>query len=163
MPRITREQLVRRYSVHLERRVEWGDMDVFRHVNNTVFFGYFESVRIEYLVRIGFDGEGASPCGPILASTHCRFRMPLRYPDRISIGARTTELRDDRFVMEYQVVSHEHDRVAAEGGGVIVSYDYRAQGKAPLPEAVRARIVALDGADLAGWTCESLRRRVEVL
>ena len=46
--------------------------------------------------------------------------------------------------MEYVVVSHQHRRVAAEGGGVIVSYDYHRKGKAPLPEEIKARIRVLE-------------------
>lgn len=144
------QSLVEGFSVSLVRRVEWGEMDVFGHVNNTMFFGYFESARIEYLMRIGFDGtSGGSGAGPILASTNCRFRFPLRFPDEVTVAARTAELRPDRFIMEYRVVSHRHDKLAAEGGGVVVAYDYARGAKTVVPEAVRAAIIGLDGAAVA--------------
>jgi acyl-CoA thioester hydrolase len=50
----------------------------------------------------------------------------------------------DRYVMEYKLVSHEHRRVAAEGEGLIVSYDYREKRKAPLPEELKRRIQSLE-------------------
>ena len=118
--------------------VAWGEMDAFGHVNNIVYFRWFESARIAYLDAITFRGDGS--VGPILASTQCRFRRPLAYPDVVHVGARTTDVADDRFTMEYRIVSDVAGGVAAEGGGVIVAYDYASAGKAALPAAVRARI-----------------------
>ena len=137
-----------RYPVVVELPVAWGDMDFFRHVNNTVFFRYFESARIAYLERIGFARElEESGVGPILHSTHCRFRLPLSYPDSVQACARVTRVEEDRFTMEYRVVSLRQQGVAAEGGGVVVSFDYRAGRKAAIPPAVRAAIGRLEG-----WT-----------
>src|SRR5215471_9177904 len=86
--------------------VRWGDLDALGHVNNTVFFRYFESARVAYFNRIGFwpksEHEGT---GPILASTQCRFRRPLHYPDRLKVGAGVVSLAEDRFTMEYAVWS----------------------------------------------------------
>jgi acyl-CoA thioester hydrolase len=129
-------------SIIIRVPVAWGEMDAFSHVNNIVYFRYFESARIAYLDAIGFRGD-AGP-GPILASTHCRFRRALEYPDLVHIGARTTALQDDRFTMEYVIVSEKLDDVAATGGGVIVAYDYAERRKVLLPEAVRSRIIELD-------------------
>lgn len=145
MPEST-DTLLRPFPVVVEIPVQWGEMDFFRHVNNTVFFRYFESARIAYLDAIGFrEEETQGGVGPILASTHCRFRRPLTYPDTVLVGARTTEVGADRFTMEYRLVSQAQGEVAAEGGGVLVSYDYAAGRKAPLPEAVRTAIGCLEG------------------
>ncbi|HUG41077.1 MAG TPA: thioesterase family protein [Longimicrobiales bacterium] len=132
------------FPIVIDVPVAWGDMDAFGHVNNTVFFRWFESARIAYLRAIDFTagGEGGG-VGPILASTHCRFRRPLGFPDTVRVGARTTDVGEDRFTMEYRVVSEALGEVAGEGGGVVVSYDYGAARKASIPGAVRARILAL--------------------
>jgi acyl-CoA thioester hydrolase len=130
----------------VEAHVAWGEMDAYAHVNNAVFFRWFESARIAYLDAIDFrGGPRYDGVGPILHSTHCRFRLPLTYPDRVSVGARTVQLGRDRFTMEYRLVSHGLGAVAAEGGGVVVSYHYGAARKADLPPAVCASIQALDG------------------
>ncbi|HEU4538234.1 MAG TPA: thioesterase family protein [Polyangiaceae bacterium] len=121
--------------------VRWGDQDAFGHVNNTVYFRYFETVRIAYFERIGF--AAAAGVGPILASTSCRFRRPLRYPDRLRAGAFVSALGDDRLAMQYVVWSEALGDVAATGEGLVVAYDYGAARKCPLPAAVRAAIVGL--------------------
>jgi acyl-CoA thioester hydrolase len=144
-------ELLAGYPVVVEIPVAWGDMDYFRHVNNIVFFRYFESARIEYLDRIGFRelAEG-QPVGPILASTDCRFRRPVTWPDTVAVGARVTEVGEDRFSMEYRLVSRKLGAVAAEGGGTLVSYDYDARRKVPLPERVRRAIAGLEHASHEG-------------
>ena len=130
------------FPVVVDVPVAWGEMDAFGHVNNAVYFRYFENARIEYLRRIGFDN--ALEVGPILASTSCRFRRPLTYPDTLHVGIRTTELGEDRFTIEYRLVSERLSEVAAEGTGVVVSYDYPNARKAPIPGQVRGAIEALE-------------------
>src|SRR5437588_12301990 len=77
------------YPVVVVQAVIWGDMDSYRHVNNTVYFRYFENARLEYFRRMRwFEYEEESGIGPILSATDCRFRKPLTYPDTISIGAK---------------------------------------------------------------------------
>lgn len=140
------EGLLEGFPVVVAVPVQWGEMDYFRHVNNTAFFRYFESARIAYLERIGFREEFAEGgMGPILASTHARFRRPLTYPDAVRVGARTTEVGEDRFTMEYRLVSESQRAVAADGGGVLVSFDYAAGRKAPLPRGVREAIDRVEG------------------
>ncbi len=122
--------------------VAWGDMDALGHVNNTVYLRWFETARIAYFDRVSFGG---GPVGPILARTSCRFRLPLAYPDTVEVGARVSEVRDDRFCMVYRVVRQSGREVAADGDGWIVAYDYEARTKSRLPPGVRDAISALDG------------------
>ncbi|HEU4405893.1 MAG TPA: thioesterase family protein [Polyangiaceae bacterium] len=132
-------------AVVADELVRWGDLDAFGHVNNTLYFRYFETVRIAYFERIGFRAGGAGAgIGPILASTACRFRRPLGYPDRLRVGARVSTLGEDRLTMEYVVYSEALADVAATGEGVIVSYDYDAGRKCPLPAPVREAIARLE-------------------
>lgn len=139
------QELLRTYPVVFETPVAWGEMDSLQHVNNIVYFRYFESARMAYFDRLDFWTYMAETgVGPILASTQCKFRVPLTYPDKVSVGARISEIEDDRFVMKYVVVSHGHAKVAAEGEGLIVSYDYRELRKASLPEEIKGRIRILE-------------------
>ncbi|MBV1919509.1 MAG: acyl-CoA thioesterase [Pseudomonadales bacterium] len=138
------EKLLAEYPVIVESPVIWGDMDAYEHVNNTVYFRYFESARIAFFDQLKFkDVKDETGIGPILASTQCRFRIPLTYPDTVSIGARVTDVEGDRFTMHYRVVSHQHKKIAAEGEGLLIAYDYKALKKAALPEIIFQRIKQL--------------------
>lgn len=132
-------------QVQIELPVVWGEMDAFEHVNNVVYFRYFESARIAYFDRVGVnDFKQQHQIGPILASTQCRFKAPLTYPDTITVGTRVEGLGSDRFLMQYFVLSHKSGRVAAEGEGMIVYYDYARQCKHVIPDPIRQAIMALD-------------------
>lgn len=133
------------FPVVVVEDVSWGDMDAFQHVSNTVYFEYFQNARIEYMTRIGwFALMKQRGLGPIVASTQARFRKPVYYPDRLHIGARVIDIGTDRVTFEHKIVSERWADIAAEGQCVIVSMDYTAQAKAPLPEGLRGRIEALE-------------------
>lgn len=138
-------ELLALYPVTFSLRVAWGDMDAFQHVNNTVYFRYFESPRIAYLEQLQVpDFMGGRGVGPILHSINCRFRLPVTYPDTVIVGVRVTHVEVDRFVMEHTLVSERHQKIAAQGEAITVTYDYDRLCKAPIPTLVRERITALE-------------------
>jgi acyl-CoA thioester hydrolase len=141
---MTPHDLLSGFPVILELPVQWGEMDAYGHVNNTVFFRYFESARMAFLQQCGFvDSHERDRIGAILHSTSARFRQPLFFPDTVQIGASATNVKEDRFTMTYTVVSLTRNVVIAEGNGIIVSFDYAAGKKAELPVKVRSAIVLL--------------------
>jgi acyl-CoA thioester hydrolase len=139
------EDLLRDYPVVIDIPIAWGEMDALQHVNNMVYFRYFESVRVVYLEKIDFLGrDNTQGIGPILAATQCRYKIPLTYPDRIRVGARADRVENDRFFMKYAVVSEQRGKIAAEGEAEIVAYDYRNLVKAEMPKAVVDRIAEVE-------------------
>jgi acyl-CoA thioester hydrolase len=140
------DTLLHSFPVVVEWDVAWGDMDAYGHVNNVIYFRYFEQARIAYLERIGWlrlkEEQGL---GPIVASTSARYRKALVYPDHLWIGAKVVEVQTDRVRFVYRLVSQKHQAVAAEGDVVVVSYDYRRGAKVPIPPAIRSAIAALEG------------------
>lgn len=138
-------ELLKKYPVIIEIPVAWGEMDSLKHVNNVAYFRYFESVRIAYFRELRvLEYLDQTDIGPILASTKCNYRAPVTYPDTLSAGARTIQITGDRLFMEYSIVSHRIGKVAAQGEGEVVFYDYRHNCKVPLPDEILKRIMELD-------------------
>lgn len=139
-------EVVAGYPVVVTQPVVWGEMDAYRHVNNTVYFRWFENARLEYFRRLDwFAYEREHGVGPILGATQARFRRPVSYPDSVSITARAAEIGEDRFTMQHLVVSHRLGAVATEGQGIVVTYHYGEGKKVPIPEELRQRIAVLEG------------------
>lgn len=133
------------YPVVIEIPVQWGELDAYGHVNNTVFFRFFESARMAYLDRCGFlESYDRDRIGIILYSTECRFKNALHYPDTVLVGARMLNMEHDRFTMGYAVVSSSTDKIVAEGRGILVSFDYNVREKTRLPRHVIEAISALE-------------------
>src|SRR5437762_11732552 len=129
------------YPVIVTQAVIWGEMDAYEHVNNVVYFRYFENARLEYFRRLDwFTLEDATGIGPILASTQAKFRRALTYPDTISIGARVLEMKDDRFTIEHHIVSEALNDIATEGQGLVVTFNHANGKKAPVPSELLKRI-----------------------
>ncbi len=132
-----KNEFLQDYPIILKQNVLWGDMDAFQHVNNAVYFRYFEDARLAYFEKTGvMKNMEQTNIGPILAETQCQFRAPVTYPDHILIGTRLKELPtqgDKRFVMEYAVYSEQHDNVAAKGTGNVVFYHYEQGASCEIP------------------------------
>lgn len=132
------------YPVVVDDIVRWGDMDAFGHVNNTVYFRYFEQARIGYFDKIAvmpYMKEHA--IGPILAETRCRFKAPLTSPDTLKIGACISVLAEHKMTMKYAVWSERLQRVVAEGDGLIVFVDYHEHKKVAVPQVILDKIEVL--------------------
>jgi acyl-CoA thioester hydrolase len=139
------EDLLAGYPVVVRIPVQWGEMDAYGHVNNTVFFRYFETARVKYLQECGFlESYDREKVGAILHSTSCRFRRSLFYPDTAIVGTRALDVREDRYTMVYELVSERHGAIVAEGQDIVVSYDYSIRQVAPIPDPVRKRIEELE-------------------
>ena len=124
------EEMLSACTVVMTIPVAWGEMDAMGHVNNIIYFRYFESVRIDYFRKLDLIGyQQETGIGPILASTECRYKLPLQFPDTVMVGTKILSMEEDRFVMGYEVFSTRHKRIAADGEGVIVTYDYHNKKK----------------------------------
>ncbi|HEY1101071.1 MAG TPA: thioesterase family protein [Myxococcota bacterium] len=143
----TADDALSAFPVRTPITVQWGDQDAFQHVNNVVYFRWYETARMKLFERIGFtgsqDGTGSNAVGPILHSTSCRYKAPVLYPDELVVGTRVVDVGVDRFAMEMALFSTTRGFVVATGEALIVSFDYRTQTKAPIPDEVVAAIRAL--------------------
>ena len=139
------QELLKQYPTIISQAVQWGDMDAAQHINNTIYFRYFESARIEFFSQIGFmDFSGESSVGPILAETSCQYKAPLTFPDNIKITARILpdSFTEYGFTMQHIVYSEKLQRIAAEGTCRIVCYDYKSKQKALISSELREKLMA---------------------
>ena len=135
------------YPVVMEVPVRWGDQDSLAHVNHIVYLQYFETVRIEYLMRLGMDPPGPTwrESGAIIGSVTCRYLAPVTFPDTLLLGARISHLGADRLTMEHTAFSTSLDKPAARSTANLVWYDYVGGKRRPIPEEIREAIVAFEG------------------
>lgn len=124
--------------MHRER-VRFGDLDAMRHLNNVVFLRYFETARIAYLRQLVPGHDPASPeagdVGLIFAECHISYRSPVHFDEEVEVRCSVGEVRRSAFQMCFEM--HVDDRLAAEGHGWLVGFDYAEQRAAPLGEGLR--------------------------
>ena len=134
------------FPVVITLPVQWGDQDALGHVNNTIYFRWYESARIEYLRRLGVDAAGSGhAAGIIVAAIGCDFRRAVTYPDTVFVGARITRIGRSSMTMEHKVYSQAQNAIVAEGNSTIVAFDHAAGASRPVSEEVRAAISKMEG------------------
>jgi acyl-CoA thioester hydrolase len=114
-----------------------------RHLNNVVFLRYFETARIRYLGHLVPAHDPANPetsgFGLIFAECHIAYRSPVHFDENLEVHCGIADVRRSSFRVTFEM--KVGDRLAAEGWGVLVGYDYDAHRSQPLPEPLRARLL----------------------
>ncbi|NOH70829.1 acyl-CoA thioesterase [Vibrio pectenicida] len=140
------QELIKDFPVITEVNVAWGEMDALQHVNNVVYFRYFESARLSYFSKINLLVDSSqTTIGPVLAETSCKYKLPITYPDTLLIGAKVIDLQEDRFTMEYQIVSKKIGKICTQGQATCVMFDFINNCKVQLPSDIKQEILDLEG------------------
>ena len=123
--------------------IRWGDMDAMGHVNNTVYFRYLETARLEWLFKIGavVDPHAPGGEGPLIVNAFCNFIRQLEFPG--DIVARHYVANTGRSSFDTYVTLERSDQpgvLYAEGGSKTVWTDLAAKKSAPLPDWMRKHL-----------------------
>lgn len=120
--------------VHTTRMpIRWGDMDAMGHVNNTVYFRYFEQARIEWFTEIGCEPDPGGE-GPVIINARCTFLKQLKFPGEIEVLTYVGPAGRSSFEMFHEIRRTDEPHVlSSEGGAKVVWVDFPAEKSAPLP------------------------------
>lgn len=126
------------YRHFLAIPTRWMDNDVYGHVNNVVYYSYFDTVINEYLIREGgLDIAGGATIG-LAVETFCRFHRELTFPEVIDAGLRVGKLGNTSVRYEIGLFRQGEAEPAATGHFVHVFVDRETRRPAPLPPGIRA-------------------------
>jgi acyl-CoA thioester hydrolase len=121
------------YPHHLSISTRWSDNDVYGHVNNVVYYSYFDTVVNEYLLRHGVLDFSAGDTIGLVVETHCNFFAPLVFPEPVQAGLRVEKLGNTSVRYEVAIFSQASDEAAAQGHFVHVYVDRVTRRPVPLP------------------------------
>lgn len=112
--------------------IRWGDMDAFGHVNNAMYFTYFEQARIDWLDSINHKH------GLVLANVSCTFKRPVVYPASLEVRLYAGDAGHSSLDTFYQLGSAEKPgEICAIGHGTIIWYDHVRGCSVAIPDDVR--------------------------
>jgi len=125
-----------------ELRVRWSDVDAYGHVNNVVYFEYFQEARISFLAELSGTTDAMSLAnGFVLARLVVDYRRPIRFRST-PYEIRTWPTRLGRSSFDLQATIHDGDELLAKSAAVIVGYDSTALRARALADNERAGIEA---------------------
>ena len=121
----------------------WADNDIYGHVNNIVYYSYFDTVIGLLLVREGgLDPWNGTVVG-FAVETSCRYHKPLAWPDTVHAGLRVARLGTSSVRYEIGIFKNDDDEACADGHFVHVFVDRATQRPCPLPARLRAAVAGL--------------------
>jgi acyl-CoA thioester hydrolase len=131
------------YRVWREIGTRWGDNDAYGHVNNTVYYQWFDTAVNAWLIQSGLlDVAAGDPIG-LVVETGCRYAAPLAYPEPVEIGMAVAKLGRSSVTYHLGVFAMGSESAAAEGHFTHVYVDRAARRPVELPEAWRSKLEAI--------------------
>jgi acyl-CoA thioester hydrolase len=121
----------------------WMDNDVYGHVNNVVYYSYFDTVINEYLIRVGGLDIAKDPVIGITPETHCKFYASLTFPEVIDAGLRVRRLGARSVTYDVALFSEGREGPAAFGHFVHVFVERASMQPTAMPPGIRAALEKL--------------------
>lgn len=121
----------------------WADNDIYGHVNNSVYYFWFDTAVNEYLIRAGaLDIHDGDTIG-LVVETGCAYFAPTAFPDTIHAGIRVDHIGSSSVRYAVGLFRNEDDDAAAAGHFTHVYVGRDTRRPAPLPDALRTALEAI--------------------
>lgn len=118
----------------------WMDNDVYGHVNNVVYYSYFDTVVNQYLIEQGVLDIGNSTVIGLVVETQCKYFASIAFPDVVHAGLRVAKLGNSSVRYEIGLFKNESLTAAAQGHFVHVYVDRASRRSTPLPADFRSAL-----------------------
>jgi acyl-CoA thioester hydrolase len=128
------------YRHFREISTRWADNDLYGHVNNAVYYQYFDTAVNRYLLDSGAIALEGGPVIGVVVETHCNFFSSAAYPDTIHVGLRVTRLGSTSVRYEIGIFRNDEPRASAQGHFIHVYVDRASRRPVPLPDHLKAAL-----------------------
>lgn len=121
----------------------WADNDMYGHVNNVVYYGWFDTAVNAHLIEQGVLDIHAGQTIGLVVETRCNYFAPLAFPQTVEAGIRVARLGGSSVCYELGLFAQGAPLTAAAGHFIHVYVDRASRRPVPLPPALRAVLQAL--------------------
>lgn len=118
-------------------QTRWMDNDAYAHVNNVVYYSFFDSAVNKMLIEGGALDVATSPAIGLVVETQCRYFQSVAFPDTVHVGVRVSSLGNRSIRYELAVFRNDGQTAAAQGHFVHVYVARGTTTAVPVPDAVR--------------------------
>lgn len=142
---MSREAAASRGDFRIWRKVttRWADNDAYGHVNNTVYYEWFDSAVNAWMVEQGMlDIVHGDPIG-LVVETRCTYFAPLAFPQEVEVGLRVGRLGSSSIRYRIGIFAAEQESAAAQGEFVHVVVDRASRRPVEIPDAWRRALEAI--------------------
>lgn len=131
------------YRHFLPITTRWMDNDVYGHVNNVVYYSYFDTVANRFLIEAGGLDIHNDPVIGLVVETKCTYRQPLAFPETVEAGLRVRRIGQSSVTYEIGLFREGAEEPAAFGYFVHVYVDRQSRRPVPVPEKLKAALATI--------------------
>lgn len=135
-PQITRSE----YPHFLALPTRWMDNDVYGHVNNALYYAFFDTAINQYLIAEGGLDIAAGAVIGFAVESQCQYLQPLAFPEVLEVGLRVGKLGNSSVRYELAIFKQGEALASAAGYFVHVFVNRETQRPVPMPERIRAAL-----------------------
>ena len=128
------------YRFFYSLTTRWADNDVYGHVNNVIYYSYFDSVANRYLIEEGGLNIGTGEVVGYVVSSGCEYHSPITYPEEIEAGLRADKLGNSSVKYGIAIFRKGESSAVAHGYFVHVFVNRDKQKSAPIPDNLRSAL-----------------------
>jgi acyl-CoA thioester hydrolase len=128
----------------IKLRIDWNDIDQFKHVNNISVLRYIQSSRVSYCEKIGIiQMHSAENKGPVIASINTQFIKPLFYPGSIIVYSKIGTIKNTSFEIIHLIYNNQNE-ITTEARDIMVFYDFTKNTKIKLTDSLKEKIMCIE-------------------
>ena len=128
------------YPHHLTLPTRWADNDVYGHVNNSVYYFYFDTVVNRWLIDNGLLEIGTSETIGLVVGTSCDFFAPISFPDNVIAGLRTAKVGTSSVTYEIGLFRNAETTASAQGSFTHVYVNEKNRRPAPISDKMKLKL-----------------------
>ena len=121
----------------------WMDNDAYGHVNNVVYYSWFDTAVNAHLIEQGALDIQRSPVIGLVIETKCNYFSPVEFPNPVEAGLRVAHIGKSSVRYEVGLFAEGESTTAAKGHFIHVYVDRDTRRPAPLPEKLKSVLEAL--------------------
>jgi acyl-CoA thioester hydrolase len=125
------------YPLITRMPTRWADNDSYGHVNNVVYYSFFDSAVNRHLIQQGVLDIAASPVIGLVVETRCTYFSSIGFPDDVDVGMRVTKLGNSSVQYEIALFRGDAQTASAVGSFTHVYVERASNRPVAIPEAVR--------------------------
>jgi acyl-CoA thioester hydrolase len=133
----------RDYAHFRTMTTRWMDNDAYRHLNNVVYYSFFDTAVCQYLIESGFLDVRQSPVIGLVAETSCRYFKEVSFPSLLHAGLRIARQGNTSITYEVGLFRDDDDEACAQGYFVHVYVERMSSRPVPLPEHLKKVVAPL--------------------
>lgn len=134
------------YSFFSQISTRWADNDIYGHINNVVYYSYFDTVANNFLIeKGGLTIQNADIVG-FVVSSNCEYLAPIAHPEKIIAGFRVNRLGNSSVEYGIGIFVGEQETASAHGTFTHVFVNRQTNQSCPIPDTMR---LALESALLS--------------